>query len=212
VLEFTATAPDAFVTARNRDRTLFQPWGVLGGRPGANGSFTLNPGTNHERDLGNTDALRLSSGDVLRIVSPAGGGRGDPFTRDPAAVLRDVQSGLVSVAGALRDYGVVIADGAVDVAATAAVRADAPASSGFAPGAARIAHEQRWDAAAYAAMHERLATLPVSWRSPVKTILFAAVREATADEPAAAVIARAFTAYVERAGKPSPSPLGRGPG
>jgi N-methylhydantoinase B len=213
VLEFTATAPDAFVTARNRDRTLFQPWGVLGGRPGANGSFTLNPGTNHERDLGNTDALRLTSGDVLRIVSPAGGGRGDPFTRDPAAVLRDVQSGLVSVAGALRDYGVVVVDGAVDMAATAAVRADAPASTGFAPGAARIAHEQRWDADAYAAMHERLATLPVSWRSPVKTILFAAVREAAADEPAAVVIARAFSAYVDRAGgKPSPSPLGRGPG
>src|SRR3982750_1047723 len=57
VLEFCATAPDAFVTARNRDRTLFQPWGVLGGSPGSPGSFTLNPGTNRERDLGNTDAL-----------------------------------------------------------------------------------------------------------------------------------------------------------
>ncbi len=45
VMEFTTTAPDAFVTARNRDRTLFQPWGVGGGRPGAAGSFTLNPGT-----------------------------------------------------------------------------------------------------------------------------------------------------------------------
>ena len=49
VLEFCATAPDAFVTARNRDRSVFQPWGVLGGEPGAAGSFTLNPGTRREQ-------------------------------------------------------------------------------------------------------------------------------------------------------------------
>ena len=38
-----------------------------------------------------------------------------------------------------------------------------------------------------AAMHERLATLQVSWRAPVKTMLFAAVREAP-EQPAAEVI------------------------
>ncbi|EFH12312.1 hydantoinase B/oxoprolinase family protein, partial [Teichococcus cervicalis] len=96
VMEFQTTAPDAFVTARNRDRSLFQPWGIGGGQPGAAGSFTLNPGTPAARDLMNTDALRLQAGDTLRIVSPAGAGRGDPFARDPAAVLRDVRAGLVS--------------------------------------------------------------------------------------------------------------------
>src|SRR6185312_4727956 len=118
-LEFCATAPDAFVTARNRDRTLFQPWGIGGGFPGSPGSFTLNPGTERERDLGNTDALRLAPGDVLRIVSPGGGGRGDPFRRDPDAVLRDVEAGLVTEAGARRDYGVSVAGGKVDADATA---------------------------------------------------------------------------------------------
>jgi N-methylhydantoinase B len=197
VLEFCATAPDAFVTARNRDRTLFQPWGVLGGRPGASGSFTLNPGTNRERNLGNTDALRLGQGDVLRIVSPGGGGRGDPFTRTPAAVLRDVLAGLVTVGGAERDYGVVVSGDSVDEAATAALRATAPASSGFAPGAARAAHEARWNAAAYAAMHAILDTLPVTWRAPVKSMLFAAVHDAP-DMPADEVIRTAFAAYVAR--------------
>lgn len=198
VLEFCATAPDAFVTARNRDRTLFQPWGVLGGRPGASGSFTLNPGTNRERDLGNTDALRLAPGDVLRVVSPAGGGRGDPFTRAPADVLRDIRSGLVTVEGARRDYGVAVVAGMVDEVETARLRAASPPRSGFAPGHAREAHERRWTKEAYAAMHARLATLPVSWRAPVKTMLFAAVKEAPASQPATEVIARAFTAYVER--------------
>ncbi len=198
VLEFCATAPDAFVTARNRDRTLFQPWGVLGGRPGASGSFTLNPGTNRERDLGNTDALQLAPGDVLRVVSPAGGGRGDPFTRVPADVLRDVRSGLVTVEGAGRDYGVAVIAGAVDEVETARLRAEAIPRTEFAPGRAREAHERRWTDEAYAAMHARLVTLPVSWRAPMKTLLFAAVREAPANQSTTEVIARAFTAYVER--------------
>jgi len=190
VLEFSATAPDAFVTARNRDRTLFQPWGVLGGRPGASGTFTLNAGTDRARDLGNTDALHLAQGDTLRIVSPSGGGRGDPMTRDPALVLRDVQAGLVTIAGARRDYGVAVADGAVDADATAALRAGAVPGTGLALGAFRLAHEARWTEAVYAAMHVHLSELPASWRAPAKSALFAAVR-ATPGRPATAVIADA---------------------
>jgi N-methylhydantoinase B len=197
VLEFTATAPDAFVTARNRDRTMFQPWGILGGDPGAPGSFTLNPGTNHERDLGNTDALRLAPGDVLRFVSPSGAGRGDPFGRDPHAVLRDVQARLVSVAGAARDYGVLIANGTIDKAATAQRRAEIRDRPSFAPGRFRESHEARWTKAAYATMHELLATVPVSWRAPVKTMLFAAVRAADPTRDAAEVIRDSFNAYVD---------------
>jgi N-methylhydantoinase B len=198
VLEFTATAPDAFVTARNRDRTMFQPWGILGGEPGANGSFTLNPGTNHERDLGNTDALRLAAGDVLRFVSPSGGGRGDPFTRDPAAVLRDVEAGLVTVAGAARDYGVAIADGAIDTAATDSLRAGPRTRADFAPGRFRLAHEARWTDSAYAMMHDLLATVPVTWRAPMKTMLYAAMRAAGSERPPEQVIRDAFAAYVDR--------------
>jgi N-methylhydantoinase A/oxoprolinase/acetone carboxylase beta subunit/N-methylhydantoinase B/oxoprolinase/acetone carboxylase alpha subunit len=58
--------------------------------------------------------------------TPGGGGWGDPFTRDPQLVLRDVRDEVVSVAGAARDYGVVIsADGrSVDLEATAALRAN----------------------------------------------------------------------------------------
>jgi N-methylhydantoinase B len=34
-----------------------------------------------------------------------GGGYGDPKTRDPAEVMRDVKAGLVSRESAVRDYG-----------------------------------------------------------------------------------------------------------
>jgi N-methylhydantoinase B len=57
--------------------------------------------------------------------TPGGGGWGDPFTRDPKLVLRDVRDEVVSVAAAARDYGVVIgADGrSIDQEATATLRA-----------------------------------------------------------------------------------------
>lgn len=200
VLEFCATSPDAFVTARNRDRTVFQPWGILGGAPGAAGSFTLNPGRPDEKDLGNTDALRIAPGDVLRVVSPGGGGRGDPFTRDPKAVLRDIRAGLVSVAGAQRDYGVAIVDDAVDTHETARLRTTPPNHPAVATGPAHIAHEQRWTNEAYATMHAALATLPISWRAPVKKQLFAAVRAAPPERPASEIIREAFADYLSRSG------------
>ena len=43
---------------------------------------------------------------TYRALSPGGGGYGDPATREPASVLRDVRDGVVSAAGAERDYGV----------------------------------------------------------------------------------------------------------
>ncbi len=198
VLEFCTTAPGAFVTARNRDRSLFQPWGVLGGEPGAAGSFTLNPGTPREVDLRNTDTLRLAPGDVLRIISPGGGGRGDPWARDPAAVLRDLQAGRVTASGARRDYGVALTEaGHLDAVGTARLRGARLPRDGFAPGAARLAHERRWDAAAYAAMHQALAAVPVNWRAHIKKMLFVAVRE-TPERPAAEVIGAAFAAHLAR--------------
>jgi len=45
---------------------------------------------------------------VIRYVTNAGGGWGDPFTRDPQKVLIDVRDQYVSVDGAARDYGVVV--------------------------------------------------------------------------------------------------------
>ena len=50
------------------------------------------------------------------------GGYGPAFERDPAAVLEDVLDGIVSIESAERQYGVVIRDGTVDAAATAATR------------------------------------------------------------------------------------------
>jgi N-methylhydantoinase B len=175
--------PNATVTARNRDRSIFRPWGILGGKPGAASSFTLNPGSEHERDLRNTDILQLEPNDVVRIISPGGGGRGDPMAREPEAVLRDVRAGRLSEAAAKRDYGVALRDGTVDADATSALRASAVPRAGFDGGPERAAHEARWDEDAYAALGEALAAVQPSWRAAAKKKLFAAVRANPARSP-----------------------------
>ena len=57
--------------------------------------------------------------------TPGGGGWGDPYTRAPVKVLRDVRDGVVSVEAAAREYGVAItADGrSIDEAGTRTLRA-----------------------------------------------------------------------------------------
>lgn len=69
-------------------------------------------------------------GDELIKLSSGGGGVGDPFLRDPAAVLRDVLDGYTSIDAARTVYGVVIDEVShtVDEAATSeARRGESPA-------------------------------------------------------------------------------------
>lgn len=177
-LEFQLFSPNSVVTARNRDRTRFATWGAVGGLPGANSSFTRNPGSNHPQDLGNTDVVNLDPGDVIRIIAAGGAGWGPPYERDRALVLRDVRQGKVSIEAAARDYGVVIANDRVDEAASKAARvklAEADAKrpkTHFRFNAARDDYERIWTDANYAALAELLQALPVHWRHFVKRRVF----------------------------------------
>lgn len=197
VIDFTTDAPEARVTARNRDRSVFRAWGILGGHPGAPGSFHINPGTPAARDLRNSDLVELAPGDVLRLVSPGGGGRGEPGSRCPSRVGADVRAGRVSPEAAGRDYGVVLRDGAVDEAATALRRSSMPERNEFGFGPERIAHEAIWTEEAYARLNSLMATLPIRWRNSFKRAAFAQRREGAAGPPAH-VIEAAFARFVAR--------------
>ncbi len=50
----------------------------------------------------------LRPGDAISTIEPGGGGFGEPRERPVDRVREDVRAGLVSVDGALRDYGVVV--------------------------------------------------------------------------------------------------------
>ncbi len=179
-LDFKVFAPNTRVTARNRDRSRFRPWGVLGGEAGEPSNFILNPGTPRERVLGNTDILVAEPGDVIHIHSPGGGGRGSPLDREPEQVLLDVERGYVSAHSAEARYGVVIRNGAIDAAATGSRRARMRPAQGnghFDFGPERIAFEAIWTRANYSALTGILADLPVHWRFFVKTKIFELMRD-----------------------------------
>jgi N-methylhydantoinase B len=114
------------------DRHRFQPYGLAGGQPGSSGRTVVNPGTPGERTVPSKASIDLEAGDVISFQLAGGGGYGDPFQRDPEAVVRDVRLGLVSSQAAERDYGVVLGEGlSVDIDATNRLRASA--SSGADP-------------------------------------------------------------------------------
>lgn len=93
----------------NVERTAFAPMGINGGRWGAPGHSVKNPGTPEEEYVYfSRDAVPVKAGDVVRLVTPGGGGWGDPLEREVKAVQLDVIRGLVSLESAERDYGVVM--------------------------------------------------------------------------------------------------------
>jgi len=60
------------------ERRDSQPWGLAGGDPGASGENWLLPGGDEARaePLPDKCTLRLEAGDVLRMLTPGGGGWG----------------------------------------------------------------------------------------------------------------------------------------
>ena len=129
--------PSAVVVMRGKDRHRFSSWGVAGGRAGAvNGNDSLLPDA-PKRDIGKRTVYRPELHEVIRLWSGGGGGYGDPFTRDPAAVARDVAAGLVSRERARDVYGVALDGDVVDLAATARLRNCQRATEDFDFGQAR---------------------------------------------------------------------------
>ena len=131
VREYEILAEDAVLAVRI-DSVKNPPWGIDGGMGGGVGRATVNPGTERERVLAPlSDGNRLVRGDILRMETGGGGGHGHPFDRPAERVLEDVLGGYVGVDAARDNYGVVIADGAIDRQATAALRRQRPATRRF---------------------------------------------------------------------------------
>jgi N-methylhydantoinase B/oxoprolinase/acetone carboxylase alpha subunit len=92
---------------------------VNGGLPGGR-SRKLMVRTDGTKEIlsSKCDHVKVNPGDLLHYITWGGGGWGDPLTRDPALVAKEVGRGLVTRAGAKR-YGVILnTKGAVDSAAT----------------------------------------------------------------------------------------------
>jgi N-methylhydantoinase B len=107
------------------DHGRFGPPGVLGGGDGAPNVVRLHRGgtTTIPLHLSKDQGLRLEAGDRVEVMTPGGGGYGDPLARDPALVARDVRRGYYTEDQAARLWAVALApDGAPDATATGALR------------------------------------------------------------------------------------------
>ena len=73
-LELLEQATLSLVTERRASR----PWGLEGGKPGAPGENWLLPGGDESqaRRLPDKCTVRLAAGDVVRLLTPGGGGYG----------------------------------------------------------------------------------------------------------------------------------------
>jgi N-methylhydantoinase B len=128
IYEIEALADDGAEVFLLGERGKYPPFGVNGGKPAALNRFT------YETDRGESTPplvskatdVKISRGQKVRLETPGGGGFGDPATREPERVVRDVRLGYVSRDAARRDYQVVLhEDGSLDAEATARARTSA---------------------------------------------------------------------------------------
>jgi N-methylhydantoinase B len=97
------------------DRHEVKPWPIFGGEPGGNGATLIRKAGSSEWktvcDLyGKVSSSKYANvtfapGDRICLVTPGGGGYGDPHERDAAALAEDVAEGYVSAAAAAKSYG-----------------------------------------------------------------------------------------------------------
>jgi len=92
------------------ERYFTQPWGVYGGLAAASGQGWVIRRDGTRLDIPSKMEIVLQVGDRMHLLTPGGGGHGDPLERDPDAVLLDVQDEKVSLAAARDIYGVAVSD------------------------------------------------------------------------------------------------------
>ncbi len=167
---------DCAVLARGLERFFFTPWGAAGGKAAAPCRVVLNIGRADERDITRVDMLEMKRGDTISLMTPGGGGFGDPFTRPYDEVLHDVERGFVSEEAARRDYGVAIRDGRVDQAESARLRsAPRPAAAEFDFGPNRLLWESVFVDELVTRLNAALKRFPASVRGKHRRGIYEAV-------------------------------------
>ncbi len=89
------------------DHGRFGPPGVLGGGEGAKNIVKLHRGgtTTIPLHLSKDQGLQMRAGDRVEVMTPGGGGYGNPRDRDPALVAQDVRRGYYTAGQAKALWG-----------------------------------------------------------------------------------------------------------
>lgn len=104
------------------ERHRSSPWGVDGGGEASRTRAQITSAAGVTTQLSSKTMVTLEAGDQLTVELSGGGGYGSPLQRDPQKVLDDIKNHRVSLDAASSEYGVVVADGAVDLDRTVELR------------------------------------------------------------------------------------------
>jgi N-methylhydantoinase B len=126
IYEIEALADDGAEVFLLGERGKYPPFGVNGGKPAALNRFVYETDSGESTPplVSKATDIKINRGQKVRLETPGGGGFGDPTTREPGRVVRDVRLGYISRDAARRDYQVVLhGDGSLDAEATTKARA-----------------------------------------------------------------------------------------
>ncbi|MGJ9385814.1 hydantoinase B/oxoprolinase family protein [Salipaludibacillus sp. CF4.18] len=191
-LDFEIIKPDSLVTARGMERLRFQPWGLTGGQAGSLGSVSLyENGSDEQTPIEKISVLKPNIGDIVSFASPAGGGWGSAFLREPHLVLKEVEDGLLSIDNAKKQYGVIIDSNddhnslAIDQIKTDKVRQKTTTNQElfWDFGEARETYETQWTLEASDTLAKLLQALPPRQRWSRKQKIHQYVNENVAEQP-----------------------------
>lgn len=103
-LDYRILGEEVFLTYA-ASRTVSRPWSLAGGKAGSTNYALLirSDGTEERHHM--CTMVRAGKGDVIRLVSAAGGGFGNAANRPRARVEQDLKNGYITLAQARRDYG-----------------------------------------------------------------------------------------------------------
>lgn len=109
------------------DRHRIPAWGLFGGKPGATGATLIQKAGTDEwltpvtafgtKSTSKYSNVTFQPGDRVRLVTPGGGGWGDPRERDRELVAEDLREGFISPEAAKEHYGFSDADVAAALSA-----------------------------------------------------------------------------------------------
>jgi N-methylhydantoinase B len=106
-LDYRIRRDNSFLTL-GYTRSRIKPWAVDGGQEGSpNYALVMRKdGTSERYAFGS--GIRVDEDDVIRIITGAGGGSGDPKKRAPEKVRADVKNGFITPERAAEIYGVKV--------------------------------------------------------------------------------------------------------
>ncbi len=108
ILDYRVVGEEALLTAVF-SRSKYLPWGMNGGLEGSPNYVKILRNDGSEEVYNSTpESLRIAKGEVIRLITAAGGGCGDPMARPKAKVLEDLKNEYITPEQAKRYFGLDI--------------------------------------------------------------------------------------------------------